>query len=84
MKCPKCFKEIPDDSSFCMYCGKKIDQNLPGKFTNGEFIAKCPASLFHDEYENFLSFLQTICSCGLKNCTVGSMGMVFVRHIQSI
>lgn len=29
MFCPKCGKPIPDDSSFCMFCGKSIPQIRP-------------------------------------------------------
>lgn len=29
MFCPKCGKQIPDDSSFCMFCGKEIPQVFP-------------------------------------------------------
>lgn len=29
MFCPKCGKQIPDDSSFCMFCGRSIPQVFP-------------------------------------------------------
>lgn len=31
MKCPKCTREIPDDSVFCCYCGKKAKSEKQGK-----------------------------------------------------
>ena len=27
MKCIKCNREIPEESIFCMYCGKKVGEN---------------------------------------------------------
>ena len=29
MKCPRCDKEIDNDSVFCEYCGKRIKKNIP-------------------------------------------------------
>lgn len=31
MFCPKCGKQIPDDSSFCMFCGRSIPQVFPAE-----------------------------------------------------
>lgn len=32
MKCNNCGNEIPDNSKFCTYCGKKINQRRQGDF----------------------------------------------------
>jgi predicted nucleic acid-binding Zn ribbon protein len=34
MKCPKCGKEIVNDSAFCEYCGTKIKEDNPTKTDN--------------------------------------------------
>ena len=42
-KCPKCGKEVPDESKFCLACGYHLDNNESGKeeskvFSNGKIF----------------------------------------------
>lgn len=43
MICTKCKKEIPDESIFCMYCGKNLSPPKKTRHANGEGCAWKPA-----------------------------------------
>lgn len=51
MFCPKCGKPIPDDSSFCMFCGKSIPRIFPEKPPAEEPVQAPPAPFGDADFE---------------------------------
>ncbi len=45
MICPNCFKDIPDDSFYCIHCGVKITEEMSVVSLNGSSCNKCGYSI---------------------------------------
>ena len=58
MLCENCKKELPDNASFCNYCGEKVEHKKSKENNEKSEFEKKVESVIKPEFENILNLLK--------------------------
>lgn len=84
MFCNKCGKEIPDNSSFCQFCGNKIEFIEQEENKNDDFVSSLPSTTFGEYTDARKKAVSLTLTAGIVGLLFLLMVLIFGFNIATI
>ncbi len=84
MFCNKCGKEIPDNSSFCQFCGNKIEFIEQEENKNDDFVSSLPSTTFGEYTDARKRAVTTTITAGIVGLLFLLMVLIFGMNFATI
>ena len=84
MFCNKCGKEIPDNSSFCQFCGNKIEFIEQEENKNDDFVSSLPSTTFGEYTDARKKAVSLTLTAGIIGLLFSLMVLIFGFNFATI